>query len=280
MSVDFLSFTVREVETEDDLAKACKLRADCYGRHAPALREHMAEPDLFDASPWTTVFLCEDKASGAAVGTMRVVDNARGAKLEIEEFLEVPEHIIHDTRGEMTRLVVAPGSDPLVKAALWKAGYLRCASSRVQWLIIGARKPGLISSTSISERRIFTAISAWCLSAMAGCCPTGSSSSTSRMRRRTGPSKGTASCGSWSETDHPDICFSSMHGARSSSAPRLEPCSFRLDPRFRLQRSGMPGPRWAARTLASPSSVNGLLKKPSIPAASQGRDIVAAGVRR
>ena len=144
MSVDSLSFTVREVDTEDDLAKVCALRAVCYGRHAPALSEHMAQPDRVDRSPWTSIFLCEDKASGAAIGTMRVVDNARGARLGIEEFLEVPERMAGSTRGEMTRLVVAPGSDPLVKAALWKAGYLRCVQSRVQWLIIGARKPGLI----------------------------------------------------------------------------------------------------------------------------------------
>src|SRR3954468_1763429 len=144
MSVDSLSFTVREVETEDDIAKVCELRAMCYGRHAPALREHMAHPDAIDQSSWTSIFLCEDKSSGTPIGTMRVVDNTRGTKLEIEQFLEVPGWMAGDTRGEMTRLVVAPGSDPLVKAALWKAGYLRCLQARVQWLVIGARKPGLI----------------------------------------------------------------------------------------------------------------------------------------
>ena len=104
----------------------------------------MAIPDRFDASPWSSIFLCEDKASGAAIGTMRVVDNVHGSGLEIEEFLDVPDWMAGSRRGEMTRLVVAPGSDPLVKAALWKAGYLRCVESRVEWLIIGARKPGLI----------------------------------------------------------------------------------------------------------------------------------------
>jgi len=143
-SVDALSFTVREVETDDDLAKVCELRAACYGRHAPALREHMSHPDAIDQSPWTSVFLCEDKFSGAPIGSMRVVDNTRGTRLEIEHFLEVPEWMARDARGEMTRLVVAPGSDPLVKPALWKAGYLRCLQARVRWLIIGARKPGLI----------------------------------------------------------------------------------------------------------------------------------------
>lgn len=144
MSVDSLSFTVREAETEDDIAKVCELRATCYGRHAPPLREHMLHPDAIDRSPWTSIFLCQDKVSGATVGTMRVVDNTRGTRLEIEQFLQVPEWMAGHTRGEMTRLVVAPGSDPLVKAALWKAGYLRCLQTPVQWLVIGARKPGLI----------------------------------------------------------------------------------------------------------------------------------------
>ena len=152
MSVDFLSFTVREVDTEEDLARACQLRAECYGRHAPALREHMVEPDLFDASPWTTVFLCEDKASGAAIGTMRVVDNARGAKLEIEEFLQVPERMLHDTRGEMTRLVVAPGSDPLVKAAL-------CTAATNEMPSVPARSGKRLCRMAImSSRRISSSV--------------------------------------------------------------------------------------------------------------------------
>jgi hypothetical protein len=144
MSVDRLSFTVRRADTREDMASVCELRATCYGRHAPGLKEHMAEPDGIDRSPWTSVFLCEDKSSGAVVGTMRVVDNTRGATLEIEEFIDVPEWLVGSTRGEMTRLVVAPGADPLVKAALWKAGYLTCVQAQVQWLIIGARKAGLI----------------------------------------------------------------------------------------------------------------------------------------
>ena len=143
-SVDRLSFTVRPAETDDDLVKVRELRAACYGRHAPGLRQHMAHPDAIDHLPSTCVFLCEDKSSGAPIGSMRVVDNTHGGTLEIEEFLEVPDWMRADRRGEMTRLVVAPGSDPLVKPALWKAGYLRFLQSRVQWLVIGARKPGLI----------------------------------------------------------------------------------------------------------------------------------------
>jgi hypothetical protein len=143
-SVDWLSFTVREVTTREELASVCALRAACYARHAPALREVMAEPDEIDVAPSTTVFSCRDKASGAVIGSMRVVHNTRGGRLEIEDFLEVPPSMAGSRRGELTRLAVLPGADPLVKPALWKAGYLLCLELGVEWLILGARKPGLI----------------------------------------------------------------------------------------------------------------------------------------
>jgi hypothetical protein len=146
MSIDSLSFTLRLVDTHEDMGKVCDVRANGYGHHAPSLREHMALPDAIDLSPWTAVFLCEDKASGAPIGTMRVQDNMRGGvQVEIEKYLLLPEWLTGGGgRCEMSRLVIASGADPLVKAALWKAGYLHCLSLQVQWLIVGARKPGLI----------------------------------------------------------------------------------------------------------------------------------------
>ncbi|HEV7576991.1 MAG TPA: hypothetical protein VGO85_13180 [Caldimonas sp.] len=146
MSIDSLSFTLRLVETQEDLAKVCDVRASGYGHHAPALREHMAIPDMIDLSPWTAVFLCEDKGSGAPIGTMRMQDNTRGGvQVEIEKYLQMPEWLTRSGgRCEMSRLVITPGADRLAKAALWKAGYLRCLAMQVHWLVIGARKPGLM----------------------------------------------------------------------------------------------------------------------------------------
>ena len=220
MSVDSLSFTVREVDTEDDLATVCELRAACYGRHAPALREHMAHPDRFDAAPWTSIFLCEDKASGAAIGTMRVIDNSHGARLDIEEFLQVPEWMIGSTRGEMTRLAVTPGSDPLVKAALWKAGYLRCVQSRVQWLIIGARKPGLIKQYEYlgardlyGDQRLVPLGHGWSLPHRVFAFDVENAASDWYERRH-------RLLRFMVETEHPDIRISSMHRA-APPAPRL-----------------------------------------------------------
>lgn len=141
---DTLSFTVRVVQTDEDLERACDLRARCYGRHAPQLRQLMEHPDAIDRASSTTLLLCEDKGTGAPIGTMRVVVNSHGGTLEIEDFLEVPDWMAGSRRGEMTRLVVAPGADPLVKPALWKAGYRICLQDSVEWLVIGARKPALI----------------------------------------------------------------------------------------------------------------------------------------
>jgi hypothetical protein len=77
---------------------------------------------------------------------MRVQDNTRGGvEVEIEKYLSLPDWLIAGGgRCEMSRLVIAAGADPLVKAALWKAGYLRCLSLQVKWMIVGARKPGLM----------------------------------------------------------------------------------------------------------------------------------------
>ena len=220
MSVDRLSFTVRLADTQEDLIRVCELRATCYGRHAPALKEHMAEPDAIDRSPWTSVFLCEDKSSGAVLGTVRVLDNTRGAKLEIEEFIEVPEWLVGTTRGEMTRLVVAPGADPLVKAALWKAGYLTCLQAQVQWLIVGARKAGLIkqyeylgAKDMYADQRLVPLGHGWSIPHRIFVLNVLTAESDwyegqHRLLRF------------MVETEHPDITISSMHRA-AASGPRL-----------------------------------------------------------
>lgn len=146
MSIDSLSFTLRLVDTPEDLAKVCDVRTTGYGHHSAAIREHMALPDAIDLSPWTAIFLCEDKVSGMPIGTMRVQDNTRGGvQVEIEKYLSLPDWLSRDgSRCEMSRLVIAAGADPLVKAALWKAGYLHCVAKQVHWLIVGARKAGLM----------------------------------------------------------------------------------------------------------------------------------------
>jgi len=140
-----LSFTLRPVETHEDLLLACEVRAQAYGRKFPEYFESMSVPDAVDSSPWTAVFLCEDKITSEAVGTMRVQSTTRGnAKLEIEKYVQPTPALENFGRAEITRLSAVHGADPFVRLALWKAAYLYCMAIQARWLIIGVRKPSLL----------------------------------------------------------------------------------------------------------------------------------------
>lgn len=145
MPSESLSFTLRPVETQEDLLLACKVRAAAYGYKVPSYLESMALPDAVDASPWTTVFLCEDKTTGEAVGTMRIQATTRGqTKLEIEKYVIPPPELELHGRAEISRLASILGADPFVRLGLWKAAYLYCMAIQARWLMIGVRKPALI----------------------------------------------------------------------------------------------------------------------------------------
>ncbi len=145
MPSEQLSFTLRPVENYADLLIACSVRAEAYGHKVPAYRDSMAKPDAVDASPSTAIFLCEDKATGQAVGTMRVQSTTRGGtKLEIEKYVVPPPELELHGRAEITRLSSILGADPFVRLALWKAAYLYCMATQARWLMIGVRKPALI----------------------------------------------------------------------------------------------------------------------------------------
>lgn len=145
MPCESLSFTLRPVETYADLLTACSVRAEAYGHKIPAYRESMARPDAVDLSPWTAIFLCEDKNTGNAVGTMRVQSTTRGqTELEIEKYIDPPPEMLQRGRAEITRLSAVIGADPFVRLALWKAAYLYCMATQARWLLIGVRKPSLL----------------------------------------------------------------------------------------------------------------------------------------
>ena len=139
-----LSFTLRPAETHADLLLACRVRAAAYGRKNPAYGESMLVPDATDASPWTTVFLCEDKLGGEPIGTARVQATTRGGEIEIEKYVEPPEHIRRYGRAEISRLSAVFGADPLVRLALWKASYLYCLAIQARWMVLGVGKPSLL----------------------------------------------------------------------------------------------------------------------------------------
>jgi hypothetical protein len=143
MSSCTLGFALQPVASRDDLLEACAIRAQAYGHHLPEMAARLTEPDVLDEAPGTTVFLCRDKASGRATGTMRVQTSHAGA-LMMERSVTLPGWLAVMPRAEITRLAVSVGSDPLTKLCLMKASYLFCVAQHVQWMVIGARNEALI----------------------------------------------------------------------------------------------------------------------------------------
>jgi hypothetical protein len=143
MTTSTLSFTVRPVANGADLRRACEVRAAGYGHHMPNWKDSLIEPDALDHDPSVLVLLCEDKATGAPIGTARVQTSHRGPLL-IENSVEVPEAMRRQGRAEITRLSAVAGADLLVKIALWKAAYLYCLATQSRWMVIGARNEALI----------------------------------------------------------------------------------------------------------------------------------------
>ena len=143
MSSCTLGFALQPAASRDDLLEACAIRAQAYGHHLPEMAARLTEPDALDEAPGTTVFLCRDKASGRATGTMRVQTSHAGA-LMMERSVTLPGWLAAMPRAEITRLAVSVGADPLTKLCLMKASYLFCVAQHVQWMVIGARNEALI----------------------------------------------------------------------------------------------------------------------------------------
>lgn len=138
------SFDLRIADSADDLEAACKVRSLAYGRHTPGLRAQLNSPEPLDTTPGVVVLVCRDKHSGRAIGSARVQSNACGPLL-IEQSVTIPRDIAHDARAEVTRLSVIPGGDTQAKLALFKGIYLCCLVMQVRWMIVGARSDSLRS---------------------------------------------------------------------------------------------------------------------------------------
>jgi hypothetical protein len=138
-----LSFTLRPCLNRTDLQAACVVRSAAYGRQLPDLGQAFAEPEAVDELPGAEVLLCRDKASGDAIGTARL-HFSQDQALQIDASVALPAWLASRRRAEITRLAVLAGADPLTRLALMKACYQLCMSRDIDWLVIGARKPGLI----------------------------------------------------------------------------------------------------------------------------------------
>lgn len=132
-------------QTDDELEAACKVRQTGYGHHlsCDTALASFAQVEALDRAPGTVVLLCRDKATGEALGTVRIVPGHARQALAIERDVNLPHHIKAHRRAEVTRLAVLPGASSLVKLSLMKGVHAYCQAHGVDWLVIAARNEAL-----------------------------------------------------------------------------------------------------------------------------------------
>ncbi len=141
MAEERLPFTVRIVRSNADLHKAVAIRQAAFARHVPELAEKLQAPEADDRADGSVVLLAESRLDGSPIGTMRIQTN-RFKGLVIEQSVELPAHLRGSSMAQATRL----GNDgsrmgPLVKTVLFKAYYMYCMETGVEWMVISARPP-------------------------------------------------------------------------------------------------------------------------------------------
>ena len=136
-----LPFTVRVVADAEALNKAIYIRHAAYARHLPDLARNLQQPEAADFADGSVVLLAESHLDGSPLGTMRIQTN-RYAPLALEQSLALPPALSNCLLAEATRLGVAEGRvGTLVKTVLFKAFFLYCQQTQVDWMVVAGRAP-------------------------------------------------------------------------------------------------------------------------------------------
>lgn len=144
--IENLPFTVRIVNSPEDLQKVAELRQKAYARHIPEFAHKLTIPEPVDTGPNTLVLLVEsknneDSGGGVALGTMRIHTN-RYSPLPLEKSVRLPEHLQNSTLAEAVRFGIIDGVDgQLARNALFKTSYLICQALKVDKMVVCARFP-------------------------------------------------------------------------------------------------------------------------------------------
>jgi hypothetical protein len=138
-AIEHLPFTIRRVETEDDLLKAVRIRHAAYARHVPDFARSLALPEAADYESDTIVLLAESKLDGMPLGSTRIRTNLF-RPLDVEESVELPDWLQGRRSVEATRLGIDEGrTGRVVKMALIKACYMYCQQNDIEWSIATGR---------------------------------------------------------------------------------------------------------------------------------------------
>ncbi len=141
LAVERLPFTIKVVGTDEELAKAVKVRHDAYARHVPDFARHLRLPEESDFDTDSVVLLAESKFDGSALGSARIQTNLMGP-LHLEDSVELPLWLHTRRLAEVTRLGIGEGRiGHVVKIALIKACFEYCEQNAVEWAVVTGRTP-------------------------------------------------------------------------------------------------------------------------------------------
>lgn len=140
-SVERLPFTIKRVETAEDMRKAVQVRHAAYARHIPDFAQTLVDPEECDYDDNCVVLLAESKLDGSPLGSTRIQTNACGP-LHLEESIALPDWLRGASLAEVTRLGIDEGRvGRIVKIALIKACFEYCENLGIEHAVVTGRAP-------------------------------------------------------------------------------------------------------------------------------------------
>jgi hypothetical protein len=140
-TVERLPFTIRCVQSDEDMWKAVRVRHAAYARHIPAFAKTLANPEVSDYEDGAVVLLAESKLDGSPLGSTRIRNNFYQS-LSVEESIVLPSWLQSRRLAEVTRLSVNDGRiGQVVKVALLKACVSYCEQNAIEWALATGRAP-------------------------------------------------------------------------------------------------------------------------------------------
>lgn len=139
--IERLPFTIKRVQSDEDLWKAVKIRHAAYARHIPEFAASLSAPEECDYDSDTVVLLAESKLDGSPLGSTRIQTNLQRA-LHVESSVELPLWLQARRLAEVTRLGIDEGRiGRLVKVALIKACFEYCEQNDIEYAVVTGRTP-------------------------------------------------------------------------------------------------------------------------------------------
>lgn len=140
-AIERLPFTIKRVQSDDDMRLAVQIRHAAYARHIPEFAQTLIEPEHADYEDDCVVLLAQSKLDGSALGSLRIQTNLHRA-LSVEDSVALPAYLQGRRLAEVTRLGIGEGRiGRVVKVALIKASFEYCEANNIDFAVVTGRAP-------------------------------------------------------------------------------------------------------------------------------------------